>query len=450
MEEQDVNNFSQSVIPEFGTSISAAIMPGIWEGVNKIAQGQANKAELERKKKQELASITEELDPEIVWEVDQGELLKFAKDKGGELTTEAMEKKYNMDELNYGKFAEKVKSTKKELSIKTKKAQENKAAFDKVQEEYKKQTGLGDDADFDLEHMDAWINKFKNAGSIEERNAMLRDTEYTPYKRNYALLDMALAMLPKPKSVTDASGATRVFVDEEAYANRIFEYVSSQDGEGYYEKFKNSGESPEAFAERMANKFINDDRIVSENFRASSPAKSGSGGGSTKKVGFVPNTDKATDPNIYSQSKAQNILYIKTPQGKPPASKAGVVRTAKDSKGQPIVDPVTGEQKNITEQIIVNSAFYNTKNELMVSIVRFKPGGEQTGIDEVVPYKDHKQDYDNYAGFDIQAKLDKANDDEEAKLKGKSTTTKSTTKSTDSKPKNAAEALRKSNAEKKK
>ena len=159
MEEQDVNNFSQSVIPEFGTSISATLMPGIWEGVNKIVQGQANKAEQERKKNQELASITEDLDPEVVWEVDQEELLKFAQEKSDELTTEAVENKYNVDELNYGDFAKKVKTTKTDLARKAKKAEENQTGFEEVQENYRKQKALGDDADFNLEKMKAWLGE---------------------------------------------------------------------------------------------------------------------------------------------------------------------------------------------------------------------------------------------------------------------------------------------------
>lgn len=294
MEEQDVNNFSQSVIPEFGTSISATLMPGIWQGVNKIVQGQANKAELERKKKQELASIAEELDPAVVWELDQGDLLKFAEEKEAELTDEAVENKYNLDELNYGDFAKKVKDTKKELAIKTKKAEENQKGFQKVQDDYEKQKALGDKAQFDLEHMKAWLDKFKSAKSIEERNAMLRDTENTAYERNYALLDMAKATIVKPDTTTDASGTTRVFVNEEKYANSIFQYISNQDGEGYYNKHKNSGETKEEFAERMANKFVNDDSIVPEQFRVRPPRTSGSGG------------DKDSDKSIVTKSKDSN------------------------------------------------------------------------------------------------------------------------------------------------
>jgi hypothetical protein len=436
MEEQDVNNFSQSVIPEFATSVSAAVMPGIWEGVNRIVQGQANKAEQERRKNQEIASITEELDPEIVWEVDQEELLKFAEEKSGELTKEAMDKKYNMDELNYGDFAKKVKTTKTDLARKAKKAEENQKGFEKIQDDYEKQKAKGDDADFNLEKMKAWLDAFKNAKSIDERNAMLRDTDNTPYERNYTPLDLAKATMPKPSVESDEKG-TRTFIDEEIWGNTILEYINSQDGEGYYEKFKNSGESPEAFSERMANRFVEDNTIVAEQFRSKRPPQSGGGGSGTKKVGFVANIEKATNPNMYSQTKAKNILYIKTPQGKPASSKAGVVRTVKDPKtGQPIVDPATGGPKIVTEQIIVNSAFYNTQDKLMVSIVRFKPGGEQTGVEEVVPYEDNKTDYDNYAGFKIKEKLDKAIEDEEAKLKGASTSTKPASGKTQSKAKN--------------
>jgi hypothetical protein len=142
--------------------------------------------------------------------------------------------------LNYGDFAKKVKSTKKELSSKAKKAEENQKGFEKIQDDYKKQLAQGDDADFNLEKMKAWLDAFKSAKSIDERNAMLRDTENTPYERNYTPLDLAKATMPKPSVESDEKG-TRTFIDEEIWGNTILEYINSQDGEGYYEKLKNSG-----------------------------------------------------------------------------------------------------------------------------------------------------------------------------------------------------------------
>lgn len=428
MEEQDVNNFSQSVIPEFGTSISETLMPGIWEGVNKIVQGQANKAEQERKKNQEIASITEELDPEIVWEVDQEELLKFAQDKSDELTKEAMDKKYNMDELNYGDFAKKVKTTKTDLARKAKKAEENQKGFEKIQDDYKKQLALGDDADFNLEKMKAWLDAFKNAKSIDERNAMLRDTENTPYERNYALLDMALAMLPKPKTETDEKGVTRTFIEEQAYANRIFEYVSSQDGEGYYEKFKDPGENKEEFADRMANKFVNDDRIVSENYRAKAEkTQSGSKGGTTAKYGFdvTPSFDDKTSNIWLDKSTKENNKITFTAKN---------VNVGLPKKDITLFNPKTGKNEVMKYSIV--DAYYGSDNEIYLDLHLYDSEGKavsdskrETGV----KYSDYKEIFDVYLGpgKSIKKELEDA-----SKLKGSTTTKTASGKTTQNKAKN--------------
>lgn len=393
MEEQDVNNFSQSVIPEFGTSISATLMPGIWEGVNKIVQGQANKAELERKKKQELASIAEELDPAVVWELDQGEILKFAEEKEAELTDEAVKNKYDLDELNYGDFAKKVKNTKKELAIKAKKAEENQKGFDKVQEDYKIQKRRGDRAEFDLEHMEAWIDKFKSAKSIDERNAMIRDTDNSAYERNYALLDMAEAMLPKPDVTRDANGTTRVFINEQAYANRIFEYISSQDGEGYYDKHKNPNETKEEFADRMANKFVNDDRIVSEQLRESPPkTQSGSGGRTSAKYGFdvTPSFDETTSDIWLDKSKKEKNKITFTAKN---------VNVGLPKKDITLYNPKTGKNEVMKYSIV--DAYYGSDGEIYLDLHLYDTEGKavsdskrETGV----KYEDYDEIFDMYLG----------------------------------------------------
>lgn len=409
MEEENVNDFTQSPIPEGPVSISQSVLPGLFSGIEKISQGQANLAQAERKKKEAIAEI--DFEPGVVWDKDQEQITKRAEELTDTWTTKAVNElkgEYNLDDLTYGPFAKEYKAAQREFERLTKRAQENQAGYQKVWEDYKKAQQQGDKSQFDISAMEDWINRFNAATTLEERNQMLNDPNDSPYQRNYTEWD--LATTTKPLYNTDPTTGMK-YMDEEVWGNRIYTYVTGQDGAGYYEKYKLPGESPEAFADRMAQKFGEDTQLVPDVFRYKPPAKpSGSGSGrGTKNYGFTPNIEKATGPQ-YSQSKVKNILYLKTPQGKPPSSKAGVVRQR--------IDPNTGQATPITEQITVNSIYYDANNVLTVSIIRYDKDNKQVGSGENVPYIDNKTDFDNFAGFDLGKRLDDAIAAEEAKLKG--------------------------------
>lgn len=419
--EENVNDFTQSPIPQGAVSLSQGILPGLFSGMEKIAQGQSNLLNREEQKARAVNAIVDEFDPEYVWNIDQQELLDFAKLKADDFTDAVSVPGVDVEELNYGPLAQKVKKGQRELEMLTKKAQENKTGFDRVNEEYKKQLAAGDKAQFDIETMQNWIDRFQNAKSIQERNEMLRDKDDSPFKRNYTEIDLATTTKPL-YSIDPANGMK--YMDEEIWGNRIYTYIIGQDGAGYYEKFKQQGESPEAFAERMAQKFGEDTQLVPDIYRYNKPSapKTG-GGGSSKSYGFTPNIEKATGPE-YSQAKVKNILYLKTPKGFPPSSKAGVVRQRKD--------PTTGATTPITEQITVNSIYYDKNDVLTVSIIRYDKDGKQIGSGENVPYLENKTDYDNFAGFDLGKRLDDSIAAEEAKIKGTKPAAKSSAKSSGS------------------
>jgi hypothetical protein len=418
MEEENVNDFTKVAIPEYAGSLSAAILPGFFAGVEKIGQGQANLAARESDKKRTVSGMSEDFEPEIVWDMDQEELNLAAKTFSDDLTTQAMAPDVDVDDLTYGPLAAKVRDGKRELTRLTKKAQENQAGYEKVYQELQQQQALKDKSKYDTAVMDDWLKRFKNAKTIEERNKMLNNPDDSPYAPAYSEWDLALAT--KPLYSTDPTSGMR-YMDEEVWGNRIYTYITGQDGAGYYEKYKLPGESPETFADRMAQKFGEDTQLVPDIYRYKPPAKpkSGSGSGSSKSYGFSPNYDKATGAQ-YSQTKPVNILYLKTPKGLPPSSKAGVVRQR--------IDPKTQQVTPITEQITVNSIYYDANNVLTVSIIRYDKEGKQIGSGENVPYKDNKSDYDNFAGFDLQERLDAKIAEEEAKLAGGSTGSKTAAK----------------------
>lgn len=418
MEEENVNDFTQSPIPQGAVSLSEGILPGLFSGMSQIAQGQANLRALEEKKKREISTIASEFDPEDVWEVDQEELMRLAEKKSDEFTKAAGAPGVDLDNLQYGALADVVRAGKKELTRATTKAQENQKGYNKVLEDYNLQLGKGNNAAFDTAHMKDWLDRFKAKGSIEERNAMLNNPQDTPYVRNYNELD--LATFTKPAYSTDPATGMR-YMDEEIWGNRIYTYITGQDGAGYYDKYKQAGESPEAFADRMAQKFGEDTQLVPDIYRYNRPRQTTGGGSKTSKnYGFTPNIEKATGPE-YSPTKVKNILYLKTPKGLPPSSKAGVVRQR--------VDPSTGATTPITEQITVNSIYYNKDNVLTVSIIRYDKDGKQIGSGENVPYLENKTDYDNFAGFDLGKRLDDEIAAEEAKSSKSGGATKPAAKS---------------------
>ena len=235
MEEENVNDFTQSPIQQGAVSFSEGILPGLFSGMSQIAQGQANLGALEEKKKREISTIASEFDPEDVWEVDQEELMRLAEEKSKEFTNAAAVPGVDLDDLQYGALADVVRAGKKELTRATKKAQENQEGYNKVLEDYNLQVGKGNNAAFDTAHMKNWLDRFKAAKSIEERNAMLNNPQDSPYVRNYNELD--LATFTKPGYTRDPATGTR-YIDEGDWANKILLYIKGQEGKGYYDKFK--------------------------------------------------------------------------------------------------------------------------------------------------------------------------------------------------------------------
>lgn len=421
MEEENVNDFTNLAVPQYTGSLSGAILPGLFAGMEKVGQGQAQKLteQVQKKKKKDRALSDIDFDPGVVWDKDQEEITKKAEELTTAWTDKAVKGDYDVDELTYGPFAKEYKTAQRDFERLTKRAQENQDGYQKVWEDYKKAQQQGDKAQFDINAMEGWIDRFNNAKTLEERNKMLNDPDDSPYKRNYTEWD--LATTTKPLYSTDPTSGMK-YMDEEVWGNRIYTYITGQDGAGYYEKYKQPGESPEAFADRMAQKFGEDTQLVPDVFRYKPPAKtSGSGSGrGSKSYGFTPNIEKATGSE-YSPTKVKNILYLKTPKGLPPSSKAGVVRQR--------VDPNTGATTPITEQITVNSIYYDKNDVLTVSIIRYDKDGKQIGSGENVPYIQNKTDYDNFAGFDLGKRLDDEIAAEEAKLKGAKPAAKSAAKS---------------------
>jgi len=327
MEEENVNDFTQSPIPQGAVSLSEGILPGLFSGMSQIAQGQANLRALEEKKKREISTIASEFDPEDVWEVDQEELMRLAGDKAEEFTKAAGVPGVDLDDLQYGALAEVVRTGKKELTRATKKAEENQQGYKKILEEYNLQVGKGNNAAFDTAHMKDWLDRFKAAGSIEERNAMLNNPQDSPYVRNYNELD--LAMHTKPGYARDAATGTR-YIDEEDWANKILLYVEGQEGKGYYEKFKEDGETEEDFAIRMGERYANDVQFnpsIAYFKPPSTPRRSG--GTSTKKVTGKTITNKIAfegqtiDPVDVGTDYDHNLIEFKTTGKKDLVNAAG-------------------------------------------------------------------------------------------------------------------------------
>lgn len=282
MDEENVNDFTQSAIPTTGApSLSQSIMPGLYSGIEKITQGQSNLAKREADKKKSVSGISENFEPEIVWDLEQEELDLYAKDWSDKLTTQAMQKDVDVDDLTYGPLANQVRDGKRDLTRLTKKSQENQTGYQKVSNQLQEQRGLKDKAKFDTDAMEDWLNRFKNAKTIEERNKMINNPDDSPYVPAYSEWDLATAT--KPLFSTDPATGMR-YMDEEIWANRIKTYITGQDGEGYYNKHKQAGESPETFSARMAQKFGEDTQLVPDQNRYKPAPKPRSGSASSTKA----------------------------------------------------------------------------------------------------------------------------------------------------------------------
>lgn len=392
MEEENVNDFTQSPIQQGAVSFSEGILPGLFSGMSQIAQGQANLRALEEKKKREIATIASEFDPEDVWEVDQEELMRLAEKKSDEFTKAAEAPGVDLDNLQYGALADVVRAGKKELTRATTKAQENQKGYNKVLEDYNLQLGKGNNAAFDTAHMKDWLDRFKAKGSIEERNAMLNNPQDSPYVRNYNELD--LATFTKPGYSVDPTNGTR-YIDEENWANKIFLYIKGQDGKGYYDKFKEDGETEEDFATRMGQRYAEDVQFnpTINYYRPPRPQRaSGSSSSSKANYGFDASPvwdDKSA--NIWTdKSTKKNNKIVFNPKN---------VNVGLPKKSITLTNPKTGNSETMKYSIV--DAYYGSDGEIYLDLDLYDTEGKpisDPSRENRVKYSDYEQIYDKYLG----------------------------------------------------
>jgi hypothetical protein len=294
MDEENVNDFTQSAIPTTGApSFSQSIMPAIYAGQEKTAQGMANmyqrrekeeKEKAEKLKKQNAVWNEQLLDMPDVFEQDYVEIKKrvdeyndfiIAKKSAGE----------DMDNLSN----DDIKKM-KELSNQIRRAaiisKDNEAYWEQLQKD------IDDDetGKYDKAHAAAWNAKYATL-SMEDK-MKYRNTD-NPRKLNYGLLDFVDETIPPNDKITDTGRVKTTMKDPVEHKRIILETIRNTPvGMEQYEALKLPNETEDQFADRV----VAEGQIRYKIDKDVQPAPVRSGNGTEKKE-----EDKTPKPNTYSK-----------------------------------------------------------------------------------------------------------------------------------------------------
>jgi hypothetical protein len=243
--EENVNDFTQSPIPEFGTSMQPVVQ-GVLSGLSTIGAGVANAAQKEDQRKKELSKRLE-TSPDV-YDLEQSyidlaveDLNKSIKSRIGDNTFD-MTKSLDEDL----EFRQKSQSIQNSAKI----SQANQAYYEKKKADYLENPEKWVTADFD-----AWEQEYTDPTlTIEERQKLRIGKDPLTEKEDvYDLVQRPI--FPGFSEERDEKGDYVKYVDEENHAASIDRYIQSGKGAKLYDQYKEGNETKADFAKRMAADF---------------------------------------------------------------------------------------------------------------------------------------------------------------------------------------------------
>ena len=246
--EENVNDFTQSPIPKFGTSMQP-IVEGVLSGLNTIGGGIANIAKKEEEKKRELKQRLE-TSPDV-YDLEQSEIDNLVDGPTGLNVT--IKKRIDENSFDINKDIDEDLSLRKqsqEIQGLAKISQANQEYYEEKKAEYLKSPEKWVAADFD-----AWEKEYTDASlTIQERQKLRIGKDPLVEKEDvYDLVQRPV--FPGFSEERDEKGDYIKFVDEENHAASILRYIQTGKGAKLYDQYKDPNETKEDFAKRMADDF---------------------------------------------------------------------------------------------------------------------------------------------------------------------------------------------------
>jgi hypothetical protein len=387
MDEENVNDFTQSAIPTTGApSFSQSIMPGIYGGQEKVAEGMANmyqrrekeeKEKAEKIKKQNAVWNQQLLDMPDVFEQDYQEI-KLKVNEYNDFIIAKKSAGEDMDNLSN----DDIKKM-KELSNQIRRA----AIISKDNEEYWKQLQTDIDGDktgkYDKTHAAKWNADYAKL-SLEEK-MKYRNTE-DPRKLNYGIFDFIDETIPPIDKVTDTGRVKTTQKDPVEHKRIILETIRNTPvGMEQYEALKLPNETEDQFADRVVAEGQIRYKVQKDVQPAPQPRSNDGNKDKEDKNKVVVTGQQKVAGSQWDQAYTANKLSV----GNAPPIYA---------YSNPVIDPATGqvtEESRAIMNFVPQDGFY------------LKPGGAVTaigyGIDEDGKQVKVEVDYDaNKGNFNAQ------------------------------------------------
>lgn len=243
--EENVNDFTQSPIPEFGSSMQPVVQ-GVLSGLSTIGAGVANAAQKEEQRKRELRQRLE-TSPDV-YDLEQSYIDTAVKDLNDTITKRIGDNTFDMTKSLEEDLELRQKSQSIQNSAKI--SQANQAYYEKKKAEYLENPEKWVAADFDK-----WEQEYTDPTlTIEERQKLRIGKDPLTEKEDvYDLVQRPI--FPGFSEERDEKGDYVKYVDEENHAASIERYIQSGKGAKLYDQYKEGNETKAEFAKRMADDF---------------------------------------------------------------------------------------------------------------------------------------------------------------------------------------------------
>jgi hypothetical protein len=254
MEEENVNDFTQSPIPTTGApSFSQNILPGLFGGFETVGQGMAQKYEREaaedkkkeeKLKKQKAAWVEQLYNVPLGYENDMIQI-KGQADLYNKWIADKMNAGEDLDNLSTDDILKK-KQMEFELARSKAVTDDNKTYIENLKQIINKDQSENTFPKYNAEKAAKFIADFEGAQKLEER-LKLR-SEGNPLELNLDIDDFIDETIPPNETET----STRIFRDPVYHKQVVLEKIhNTTGGKDYYETLKKPNETEDQFADRV-------------------------------------------------------------------------------------------------------------------------------------------------------------------------------------------------------
>lgn len=293
--EENVNDFTQSPIPEFGVSMQPVVQ-GVLSGLSTIGGGIANIAQKEEQKRKELRQRLE-LSPDV-YDLEQTEIDDLVDGPNGLNTVIKQRINDNSFDIN--------KDIDEDLELRKQSQQiQGLAKISQANQEYyeqKKADYLANPEKWVADDFDAWEKEYTDPGLTIQQRQKLRIGKDPLVEKEDVYDLVARPVFPGFSEERDEKGDYIKYVDEENHASSILRYIQTGKGAKLYDQYKEGNETKEDFAKRMADDFQENYWPDIKKHHIPSSRRSGYGRTNTTQWGARPaREDKyGGDPNNYN------------------------------------------------------------------------------------------------------------------------------------------------------